>query len=462
MERSPGPRWHVELPPVGAVASWAMSEKRHRTQQRRARRRANRAGRPSPSPRRSGSRGVRRLDAELAELLSELAGIAAECADDPSDALEAEQWASGLLGTFARGPLADADAGRLLGQGLVDALERLGNAGALAALRAIGALEAHAASVPARAAADRLAGAGTAEPAWAGDLGFARPLAAELICDPTFDDGVSVLIEFSGPGASSHTVGVYIDHNMGGLVKDAFVAGPLSEVRATLAASAGEEAGLAMHELDLGEARARVEQALELLDRTLGPPVDDDVHSLRALVEARVRLLPAGAALPVEFVDVTPKEREDLLEAFVASREGERWLDDDDALDVAAAAIDFGADYNHGGPLRWSPVVVEVFMTSWLARKVGREREFFERVPAVLADWVAFAARRRGISPAAAREAVAAVELCRDEMLETVDDPRAWGPAKAFGMAALRAGVDLSDPSAVEAFVERYNDGLAA
>ena len=101
-------------------------------------------------------------------------------------------------------------------------------------------------------------------------------------------------------------------------------------------------------------------------------------------------------------------------------------------------------------------------MTSWLARKVGREREFFERVPAVLADWVAYAARRRGVPPAAAREAVAAVELYRDEMLDTVDDPRAWGPAKAFGMAALRAGVDLSDPSAVEAFVERHNDGLAA
>lgn len=39
------------------------------------------------------------------------------------------------------------------------------------------------------------------------------------------------------------------------------------------------------------------------------------------------------------------------------------------ARDVVELAIDFGADYNHGGPLRWSPVVVEVFMTNWLARK---------------------------------------------------------------------------------------------
>ena len=75
---------------------------------------------------------------------------------------------------------------------------------------------------------------------------------------------------------------------------------------------------------------------------------------------------------------------------------------------------------------------------------------------------MAYAARRRGVPPAAAREAVAAVELYRDEMLDTVDDPRAWGPAKAFGMAALQAGVGLRTPMPSKRSVERHNDGLAA
>jgi hypothetical protein len=36
-----------------------------------------------------------------------------------------------------------------------------------------------------------------------------------------------VVVEFSG----SHTLGVYVDHNLEGLVKDVFIAGPLAEVR---------------------------------------------------------------------------------------------------------------------------------------------------------------------------------------------------------------------------------------
>ena len=47
-------------------------------------------------------------------------------------------------------------------------------------------------------------------------------------------------------------------------------------------------------------------------------------------------------------------------------------------------------------------------------------------------------------------------------MLDAVNDPEAWGPAKTFASAALDAGVDLTDHDEVERFIERYNDGLAA
>jgi hypothetical protein len=112
--------------------------------------------------------------------------------------------------------------------------------------------------------------------------------------------------------------------------------------------------------------------------------------------------------------------------------------------------------------LRWSPVVVEIFMTSWLARKITREPGFFERVPDVLRGWVRYAGRRRGVPAAPLREAVAAVKQCRDEMLDAVGDPGAWGPAKAFAVAALDAGVDLTDRDALDRFVRQYNDELAA
>jgi hypothetical protein len=236
---------------------------------------------------------------------------------------------------------------------------------------------------------------------------------------------------------------------------DEFIA-PISPRRLT------PQVGLAIRDLPLDQARARAEAAFYMLDHTWGAPVDEDVGPMRALIEARLRLLPEGLELPDDDVEVASEEREALLEDFLSSPEGQRWRGIEDAEDVAQLAIDFGAGYNHGGPLRWSPVVVEIFMTSWLARKVTRDPEFFARVPEVLLDWVRFAGRRRGVPEALLGEAVSAVDEFKTEMLDAVTDPQAWGPAKTFAAAALEAGVDLTDEAEVERFIQRYDDGLAA
>src|SRR4051794_27825324 len=210
-----------------------------------------------------------------------------------------------------------------------------------------------------------------------------------------FDDAASVLLEFG-----SHTLGVYIDHNLGGLVRDVFLVDEPANVRESF-----RSPDVSQRELDLAEARARVEAALEALDHTIDAPVDEDVESMRALLEARLRLLPGGFALPDKNRDMSPAERAALLADFLASPEGRLWRGDEDAEDVAMLAIDFGADHNHGGPLRWSPTVVEIFMLDWLARKVNRDDGFFERLPEVLRDWVRYAGRRRGVPAHLLREA---------------------------------------------------------
>ena len=396
-------------------------------------------------------------------MLAGIAELTARDADEPKDALDAEQWASTILGMMRAAPLPPGeDIAATFLPGFMAALESLGTRKALAALRALAAVTAPEYATAARTAADRLAATGLREPLWAADLGGAQPTAAALICEEAFDDGVSVMVEFTAPNVETHTIGIYIDHNMGGLVKDVFLAGPLSEVRSEIGRKAPNQVGLAIRDLDLAEARARAEAAFHMLDHTWDPPVNEDVQPMRALIEARLRLLPEGFELPDDYVEVTPEERDTLLEDFLSSPEGRRWRGDEDAEDVAQLAIDFGAGYNHGGPLRWSPVVVEIFMTSWLARKVTREPGFFERVPEALHDWVKYAGRRQAVPAAPLREALAAVMEYAEEMLHTVNDPAAWGPAKTFASAALDAGVDLTDPDDVERFIERYNDGLAA
>jgi hypothetical protein len=393
-------------------------------------------------------------------MLCDVAELAAAAAAEFDDALEAELWASTIAGMWRFGPLPDpgGDSDRLFGSALVRALEELGGSDAAVALRALAAVGADSYAARARAAAERLSAGDAPEPSWVLDLGRARPVTALMMCDDSFDDGRSVLIDFATPDAESHTLGVYIDHNMGGLVKDAFVAGPLAGVSAQLASGDG----VVVRQLDLAEARARVERALDVLDHTLGPAVDKDVDRLRGFMRSRMRLLPGGTVLPDAFEELTPDERERLLADFLRSSEGGRWRGDGDAEAVAAVAIEFGADYNHGGPLRWSPVVVEIFMTGWLARKVPVGVEFFERVPEVLRDWVRYAGRRRGVPPARVAHAVSVVSLYRQAMLNAVRDPERWGPAKAFVMAAEKAGVDLTDLGALNEFVERYNEQLAA
>lgn len=429
-----------------------MTEKRRRQQDRRAKRQAPRSGR-------GGGASVSR---ELAQLMDGLVPTVLGSAGKLEDALEAECWASELISMWRGRQLIDGDAEELFLPAFVRALERKGSPKSLATLRALSAVGSESHARKARAAADRLAGRGVPEPRWAGPVGRAEPVAGELMYEEAFEDGVSLFIEFAPPDGEPHTLGIYIDHNLGGLVKDAFLAGPLDGVRSELSSRAPNGVGLALRKLDLAEARARIEAALYVLDHTYDPPVDDDVRALRGLIDGRVRRLPDGFEMPGDYDEMSVEERERLLAEFLASPEGQRWRGDEDAEDVVETAIWFGADYNHGGPLRWSVVVVEIFMTSWLARKVTREPAFFERVSEVLPDWVRYAGRVRGVPAEPLGEAVQAVKLFRDEMLEAVNDPDAWGPAKTFAVAAQAAGVDLTDPDALNAYVEKYNEGLAA
>jgi hypothetical protein len=399
---------------------------------------------------------------ELEGMLTGLAEIVVGDAHEPNDALEAEHWASCLLGALNVGRIVDAEIRERLRADLVPAVEALGSAEALATLRALSGVGVSTERGRARAAADRLAACGVREPVWASGVGAGRPVAAAFQYEEAFDDGVSVIVEFDGYGEEPHTLGIYIDNNAGGLVKDVFLAGPLSDVRAKLSVRAPNGVQLAVRDLELAEARARIVAALDVLDHTYEPPVDEDVSRLRALIEARVDLLPGGFQLRDEYEDIPQADRERMLEAFLASTPGKRWAGDEHAEEVVATAIDFGADYNYGGPLRWSPVVVEIFMTSWIARKVVREPAFFERVPDVLVDWVAYAGGLREVPTAALNEAIEAITAYRDAMLDAVSDPDAWGPAKAFAIAAHSAGVDLSDPAAVDEFVEQYNTQLQA
>ncbi len=431
------------------------SKKSANTRQRARRRRGPERG---PSP-----------EALAAELAGEIAAGARQSVPDVEGALDAELFASWLVSTWAisAGAVMHVDPEEEIGLRVVTALERAGDARALAVLRAAAAVGSERLAGASRDAADRLAASGVAEPPWSEALGAAQARRAVLIRDAVFDDAANVLVEFERPEHPSYAVGVLIDHNLGGIAKDLLVGSSIDEYREAMNRVPDEVAGtgqLRFDEIELGEAAARCREALWRTEHTLDPQVSEDFKEQVAAVAAHVRSLPDDGET-YEPAEISASERDAALDAFLASPEAEPHGDRDDLLDVAMLAIDFGADHvdGEGRPLRWSPVVVELFMTWFLPRKVAREPEFFERaVPELLVAWVRHAGRTRGIPEAAIAEAAGAVEAFREEMVELAGDESTWGPAKALAAAAEEAGVDPSDEAALASFVDELNGRRAA
>jgi hypothetical protein len=170
-------------------------------------------------PRTSGAGPTPRID----DLVRTIVGAAKELLDI-EDPLEAELWASSMLGTFYKLPLplhVRDKMERELGPAIVAEAERRGDPQALGVLRALAAVAEDRLAREAGAAAERLALAGIPDPTWASELGSAELVDAWVLRDP-FDDQAGYYATFRYPGRRPHTLMALYDENLGGIVKDAF------------------------------------------------------------------------------------------------------------------------------------------------------------------------------------------------------------------------------------------------
>jgi len=271
------------------------------------------------------------------------------------------------------------------------------------------------------------------------------------------------MVEFDGPAGPS-TIGMVVDHNLGGLAKDTLVApAQMSEVLAKLQEGDDEPGRINYREIPVKEAAERWTEALETTDMTLDPPTSDDFDVLRALVTARLSKLPPGRGTPVPS-EISEKERDQLLAQFLDSDETVGlWgsSSEDSRGDVieqlAQHILAFSLDYVLGTPLRFSPVMVEIFCLDWAPGKVAIDGDGFRLLPDVLAAWIRFVGRRRGIPDEAIAEAVEAAYEYAPEMIELSQDPEEWGPAKIVVLGIQQRGIDPTDQAALDEFVDEVN-----
>jgi hypothetical protein len=411
--------------------------------------------------------------------------------------LDAELMVSELLGTWwgqRGGGRRAATVEQLVGEGLVDYAGEQRSPAALALLSGIACLGTPRQAAKAERAALDLIEADVPCPGWAEHLG--RVTAAECYVNPDeLGDTDEVICVFSYAGEEPHALVSVVDYNAGGMIKDGWVTSRVTKLldhcreassqreasgQREAEAPGAKEGKQAFRQIDAGQARHMLETALTVTDDATDPGVSESFPSYHAFIRARIRALPPyrGRSLPATTLSSSPgrrqawsKDRRAMLAAeFLASDEAEDLSDRGSASHCADQIIDYGCDRDFGRPLRMSPGKVQTFLLTYLPRKVMLSFAEQDAMPHVLAAWVRWAGRRRGLSEAEITDSLETVFNSMGAFAQAYRDPAEFGldyalvrrllpdadlealPRRAFAFPVLEgwhSGQDLSilDPA---------------
>lgn len=281
-------------------------------------------------------------------------------------------------------------------------------------------------------------------PGWLIELGRTTPIDRVVEVVHVLGDGDDIVVGVRLSGGTSLTFFVYVDHNLGTVVKDAFVvpAAVSDVIELKLGAAAEQDVAqdMSVRDLDPADARARVAEAIEMGARMFPPLESDSWPACRPLVEWAVRMLPEGGTA-YQRPEWDDGKLATLTERFFASPFG-AGLDDADRRGLLDSLLWFGTDYGPGDPLRWSPVAVEILLVDWIPRKIVAEAGYLAKAPELLRAFIRFSHAERGIRSGLTDETIAAVDRYEPEYQRTIRSPRPQGPA------ALLAAMGVLHPDA--------------
>jgi hypothetical protein len=306
-----------------------------------------------------------------------------------------------------------------------------------------------------------LATRATGGPAWLGYLSKTETYRAVRM-HHVLDDGDNILLGVRMHRGYEFTCAVYIDHNVGTLVKDAFV---LPESIVDVLAKYREltdDPDTRWDEIDLADVRSWLKAAIDRAAITFPPFETETWPECRAMVEWVVRGLPDGGA-EYPRPQWNSDDVDGLTKRFFASPYG-RELDDKDHRDLLEDLLWYGTDYGPGDPMRWSAVRVEILLNDWIPRKIVAPVKRLAKAPALLRALIQFTHAEVGIRPDLTEEVLAAVDAWESSYQEKIRAPRLQGAealldAMGFGP---KTGGDLDDDDFDEAvWAQSILDSLA-
>ena len=265
-------------------------------------------------------------------------------------------------------------------------------------------------------------------------------------------DGDNVMLGVRLAGGHELTLIGYIDHNLGGLIKDAFVVSePIADMVAEYRRIA-DEPDMIWEELSLADARVWLDEAIAMAAITFPPIETEQWPACRPLFEWITRDLPDGG-VGCQRPEWDSAALSALSDRFFSSAWGSK-LDDADHRDLLESLLWYATDYGPGDPLRWSAVQVEILFGDWLPRKVIAPAEYLAKAPELLRAFVSFVHAESGVRDELTAQTLAAIDECAPRYQQTIRSPRPQGPAAL--LEALGLNSDDDPVSNEEWFLNHY------
>lgn len=326
-----------------------------------------------------------------------------------------------------------------------------------------------AASTDGRAASSAPAEAATAEglPRWVGDLGRVR-LTGSYAYGDVYGDQTSYVATFAYEdtvtGGPEHAVVALIDHNIG-IAKDIFVGGPADVIVDQIRELCGADEETWLDEkAEPGRLRDEIGRYLKITDSLHDLPGEGSIATDRALAGARLALLPRGGTAEPEPLDAAGRAA--LTADFLASPEAADLAPSGAAgrqsLDFSIRLLlDHADTFPDADPLRWSPVMTELFLLDWVHRTAVLDDADATMLPRVLRAWVAYAGRVRGLPAAVTGRTLAAVDELAPEFARLHASGERTSPAAKAVAELMADGVDPEDTEAVAAWLRARDEPTA-
>jgi hypothetical protein len=312
---------------------------------------------------------------------------------------------------------------------------------------------------------------GAQAPSWSDQLGKVRLTGAYAYGD-VYGDQTSYLATFayddSDSGGPEHAVVALVDHNIG-ITKDVFVGGPAERILEQVREMCASDELTWFREEDPRRLRGEVARHLTITDGLGDLPGEGSLATDRALVGARLALLPAPPPVAVDDAPdpLSPAERTALVRGFLGSRDAARFgLDDVDGPDLASLhfclslVLDHSATFTDPDPMRWSPAVAGLFLLDWVHRRAVLDMDDAAMLPRVVRGWAAYTAHQRGLPAAAATQTDTAIEELVPEFVRLYTTGERRSPATAAVAQLMADGVDPDDPDALDAWIEANRQRL--